>query len=164
MSTAHHAIAPDDPVFSATLSPHRSLGQGGFVTLMIIVAVLCLIPGLVFLSMGAWPVFGFLGLDVLLVWLAFRLNFRAARAVEIVELTSDALTVRHVTPGGREEVQRIDPYWARLQVKETEDGIESISVSARGQSIVIGRFLPPDEKETFAKAFSRALNRVSRLA
>ena len=50
--------------------------------------------GLAFWLMGAWPVVGFFGLDILLVQFAFRLNYRAARAAEEISLTRDRLTVR----------------------------------------------------------------------
>ena len=72
--------APDcEPtIFSAVITPHRSLGGPGFWLLMAAVAGLSFVAGIVFLLLGAWPVFGFLGLDVLLVFWAFRANYRAA--------------------------------------------------------------------------------------
>ena len=74
------AQAPLDPkIFSALLTPHRSLGPTGFLILMACLGGLSFVSGIIFVSIGAWPVFGFFGLDVLLVYLAFRANYRSAR-------------------------------------------------------------------------------------
>ncbi len=82
--------APVEPtLFSAIVTPHRSLGTLGFVVVMVAVGLVSFAAGLAFLLMGAWPVFGFFGLDVLLVYLAFRANYRAAAAYE--EVDGDAL-------------------------------------------------------------------------
>ena len=67
------------PVFRALLTPHRSLSPKGFALLMAVLFCVSLASGLFFLSLGAWPVVGFFGLDVLLLYGAFRLNYRAAR-------------------------------------------------------------------------------------
>jgi uncharacterized membrane protein len=67
-------------IFAATITPHRSLGSTGFLILMLCIGALSFVSGMVFLMLGAWPVFGFLGLEVLLIYVAFRANFRAARA------------------------------------------------------------------------------------
>ena len=77
----------DPPFFAAMLTPYRSLGANGFRILMLVVCAICLVAGLVFLALGAWPVFGFLGLDILLIFLAFRWNYKAARAYEQVSVS-----------------------------------------------------------------------------
>lgn len=117
-----------------------------------------LATGAIFLSKGAWPVFGFFGLDVLLVYVAFRLNYRAARAAEEVSVSRTALDIRKTAPSGRSEAHRFNPFWARFDVsRHAEIGITRMAVEARGQSVSIGSFLNPDDRESFAAAFSRAL-------
>ena len=88
----------EPPIFSATLTPYRSLGPTGFLILMGCLGGASFATGVVFILLGAWPVFGFLGLDVFLVYLAFRANYRAANAYEQVTVTASELTVRKVTP------------------------------------------------------------------
>src|SRR3954447_19736214 len=109
------------PEFRARLMPHRSLGPAGFVVLMSGVALASFATGLVFLLMGAWPVMGFFGLDVLLVYAAFRLNYRSGRQYELVELTPAALTVTRVHPSGRTESFDFNPFWVRLNLRERND-------------------------------------------
>lgn len=102
-------------IFSAILTPHRSLGATGFLILMLCLGAASFATGVVFVLLGAWPVFGFLGLDVLLVYLAFRINYRSARAYEEVTVTASELTVRKVSPRGRvREEWTANPLWVRL--------------------------------------------------
>lgn len=148
----------DEPFFSALLTPHRSLGRTGFAVLMGVLTVCWLATGAVFLSQGAWPVFGFFGLDVLLVYVAFRLNYRAARAREEVSVSRTALDIRKIAPSGRTEAHRFNPFWSRFSVARHEEiGITRMAVEAQGKIVPIGGFLNPSDRESFAAAFSRAL-------
>ena len=88
---------PQPELFSALLTPHRSLNRAGFVVLMSFLSVVSFVAGVAFWMMGAWPVFGFFGLDVLAVYWAFRINFRHARASEEIRITSSELRVRRVS-------------------------------------------------------------------
>jgi uncharacterized membrane protein len=106
------AQAPLDPkIFSALLTPHRSLGPTGFLIFMACLGGLSFVSGIVFVSIGAWPVFGFFGLDVLLVYLAFRANYRSARAYEEVTVTASELTVRKVNHHGGVRQWTLNPLW-----------------------------------------------------
>src|SRR3984957_17535676 len=87
-------------LFSALLTPHRSLNRTGFLVLMGFLSAISFAAGLAFLLMGAWPVFGFFGLDVLLIYWAFRVNFRRARASEEITVTPSELRVRRVSHRG----------------------------------------------------------------
>ncbi|MEM8812639.1 MAG: DUF2244 domain-containing protein [Pseudomonadota bacterium] len=149
----------EQPIFSAILTPYRSLGRRGFMTLMLSIGIVCFASGLPFLILGAWPVFLFFGLDVLLIWFAFMVNYRAARAFEEVEVFPEAVTIRRVSPAGRVETHQFNPYWARLSVQRIEDeGVVRITLSSHGASLDVGGFLNAPDKETFADAFARALN------
>jgi uncharacterized membrane protein len=159
------AMTPDnDPrheptIFSATLTPHRSLGPTGFLILMGCLGGASFATGVVFILLGAWPVFGFLGLDVLLVYLAFRANYRAANAYEEVTVTASELTVRKVSPRGRvREEWTANPLWVRLQQDIHEEfGVERLLLISRGERLTIASFLGPDEKQSFAQALNQAL-------
>jgi uncharacterized membrane protein len=156
-------LAPDEPFFRALLTPHRSLGRTGFMVLMGTLAAIWLVAGAIFLARGAWPVFGFFGLDLLLVYGAFRLNYRAARAREEVSLSRTSLDIRNIAPSGRAVAHHFNPFWSRFSVaRHAEIGITSMAVDSRGESVPIGSFLNPDDRESFASAFSGALARAKR--
>lgn len=150
-------------LFYAVITPHRSLGNLGFLVLMIVFGVASFFAGVTFLAMGAWPVFGFFGLDVLLLFIAFRINYRRAAAFEEVTVTPSALTVRKVSHNGRAREWSLNPLWARLEKDEYEEyGISRLFLVSHGKQLTIASFLGPDEKAGFADALTRALGDAKR--
>jgi len=153
----------DPKIFSAVITPHRSLGPKGFLILMLCLGCLSFIAGVVFVSLGAWPVFGFFGLDVLLVYLAFRANYRSARAYEEVTVTASELTVRKVNHRGGVRQWTLNPLWVRLErIVHDEFGIERLFLVSHGRRLTIAGFLSPAEKASFARALTSALGEARR--
>ena len=149
---------PDGPfAFDAVLRPHRSLGPRGFFILMSAVVAVSFVAGVVFLSIGAWPVPGFLGLDVLLIYVAFRVNYRAGRRYETVQLGDAGLTVRAVDPKGKARSWSFDPYWVRVTVDELKTGSNRLILSSHGRYLNVGAFLTPEERVDLADALRDAL-------
>jgi uncharacterized membrane protein len=143
--------------FRAVLTPYRSLGPTGFIVLMVALGTVSFVTGMLFLLMGAWPVLGFLGLDVALVYIAFKLNYRSGRLYETVELTPARLSWTRVHPSGRREVFDCNPYWARVNLREWPDGRTDLRLLAQGKELAFGRFLTDDERREFAAALTGAL-------
>jgi uncharacterized membrane protein len=164
MSTSNDFDPTREPeLFSALLTPHRSLNRTGFLVLMAFLSVISFAAGVVFLMLGAWPVLGFFGLDVLAVYLAFRINFRSARAREEILVTPSELRLRQVNHRGRAVEWVLNPLWVQLdQVEHEEFGIEKLYLVSRGRSVSIGSFLGPNEKASFAKALRAALQAARR--
>ncbi len=151
----------DQPVFSAELIPYRSLGRKGFRVLLAISAFVCVGYGLLFLLSGAWPIGLFLGADFLLLYWAFRSNYRAGRMKEEVVVSRTSLSIRKFSPAGKVVEHRFNPFWARFRVRRHEEfGILSMHVSGEGRVTDIGSFLNPEDRESFAKAFRNALSRA----
>jgi uncharacterized membrane protein len=154
---------PQPELFSALLTPHRSLNRTGFLVLMAFLCAISFAAGLAFLLMGAWPVLGFFGLDVLAVYWAFRISFRNAKAREEITVTPSELRVRRVSHRGHVVEWALNPLWVRLeQTSDVEYGIERLYLVSRGRRVSIGRFLGPDEKASFAKALLAALQAAKR--
>src|ERR1700738_1391597 len=156
--------ALDEPtLFSAVLTPHRSLGRTGFLAVMLLIGGIRFAAGLAFFIAGAWPVVGFLGLDVLLVYAAFKVSYRSAAAYEHVTMTPSALTVRKVSHRGQVAEWTLNPVWVRLQ-REThaEFGIERLFLVSHGRRLPVATFLGPEEKASFASALSAALGEARR--
>ncbi len=125
--------------------------------LMVAVCAISFSTGLFFYLLGAWPVIGFMGLDVALIYLAFKLNFRALRLYETVDLTEDALTVRRVAPSGKEQSWRFNPYWVRLSLQPRAGRSSELSLASHGKRLVFASFLSDAEREDFAAALRSAL-------
>ncbi|WP_428028819.1 DUF2244 domain-containing protein [Ancylobacter sp.] len=155
--------AAEPALFSARYQPHRSLDQRGFMVVMFIVAGISFVCGLAFLLMGAWPVFGLFGLDVLAIWWALRLNFRSARACEEITVTPSIIRLRHVAADGTEYREELNPLWTRLTHESVEDyGIQRLALEMRGRPYVIGSFLHTAQREELAESLARALAEAKR--
>jgi uncharacterized membrane protein len=160
MTTGNHfdPNTAEPELFSALLTPYRSLNRTGFVVLMAFLSVVSFVAGVAFLMMGAWPVFGFFGLDVLVIYWAFKVNFRRAQAREEISVTPSELRVRRVSHRGQVAEWVLNPLWVRLdQQVDGEYGVERLYLVSKGRHLSIGRFLGPDEKASFAKALNAAL-------
>jgi len=150
-------------LFAAVLTPYRSLNRTGFVVVMVFLSVVSFATGIAFLMMGAWPVCGFLGLDVLAIYFAFRINFRRAQACEQISVTPSALRLRRINHRGHAVEWVFNPLWVRLdQERDDEYGLERLYLASRGKRVAIASFLGPEEKDSFSKALIAALNAARR--
>lgn len=147
------------PVFECVLAPHRSLPPAGFHVLMLILGVASLAVGIGFVMAGAWPVVGFFGLDVALVYVAFRFSYRSARRREILRLAGDAFTVERVGVRGDRRVWHFQPFWLRVILIERPDTSNRLLLASHGRSLAIGDFLAPAVRRELAAALREALRR-----
>jgi uncharacterized membrane protein len=161
-------VADNDPIseptlFSAIITPHRSLSGIGFLVVMGLVGGLSFIGGMFFFLLGAWPVVGFLSLDVVLVYWAFRANYRAAAAFEEVTMTPSELRLRRVSHRGEVAEWTLNPVWTKLDRETHEEfGLLKLFLVSRGRKFAVANFLSPHEREGFAAALSTALGEARR--
>jgi len=137
--------------FSTLLRPHRSLSAEGFKWVMRGAIAANLLIGLPMYLLGAWPVLGFMGLDVWLLYWLFQRSYLDARRSETLTLTDRELIVDRIAPDGEREQHRLDAYWLRV-----EQG-ERLVVTSRGNRVVVGRFLSPGEREAVGEQLKAAL-------
>ena len=150
------------PFFERVLLPHRSLPSRNFHLLMGMLGLLSLAVGVGFVSIGAWPVVGFFGLDVGLVYLAFRLSYRSARQSETIRLTNDVFSVERVNVRGQRRSWRFQPFWVRVILEERTDRSNRLLVASHGRSLVIADFVPPDARRELAATLRDVLVRWRR--
>jgi uncharacterized membrane protein len=155
--------AAEPTLFSALLTPHRSLNRTGFLVLMSLLSLISFAAGIAFLLMGAWPIFGFFGLDAVAIYWAFRINFARARACEEISVTPSELRVRRVSHRGKVAEWVLNPLWVQIDQKAHEEfGIEKLYLVSRGRRLAIASFLGPNEKASFIKALNTALQAARR--
>lgn len=155
--------AQDPRLFAARLQPHRSLNRRNFHLLLMFYLAANLVSSLPFIIMGAWPVAGFMGLDVALLYIAFQANFRAARAYEDVLVTPFELFLAKVSAKDQRAEWRFNPAFVRLEREEHEEfGTQRLALVSRGKSVEVAGFLGPGEKADFASALARALAEARR--
>jgi uncharacterized membrane protein len=145
--------------WSVTLTPHRSLTREGFVALIALIVLINFIGGVLFLVAGAWPVAGFMGLDVVLIWWAFKKNFADARRAERITVQDDLVTVQRISPEGVKEILEFNRRWLKVEL-EFDDAREIVGrllLVYRGALTEIGAFLGGDERQSLSKALRAAL-------
>ena len=152
----------DRPVFDAVIHPYRSLGAEGFRILFGVVVALNLIGAVVTLSLGAWPIVGFLGLDVLAVYIAFRISYAQARAFERVVVDRETLTVERVSRKGARQEWRFPAYWVNVWFDGDEEN-GTVTLRSHGRSLEVGAYLSPFERKSFADALRDALRAAKAL-
>jgi uncharacterized membrane protein len=162
------ALAPQaeasagDAVFDAVLYPNRSLPNAGFLAVMAIVIGANILFGAYFFSIGAWPVIGFCGLDVFLVWLAFKLSYRQGRLKERVIIREGDMRVSRVLPSGHESRWRLQPLWTRIVIDRPDEHEARVRVISKGRSLILGAFLSPEERMAFGRSLAAAVARAGR--
>ncbi|MBI1360616.1 MAG: DUF2244 domain-containing protein [Alphaproteobacteria bacterium] len=142
----------------AVLEPPRSLSPAGFDRVMLTLGTFNFLLGVGFIAAGAFPVVGFMGLEVLLLWLVFRASFRAQRARTFVRVTAEAVDVRKVDGRGRERRASLPSGFARVELDRDAEGPHALRLKASNRAYSIGEFLTPHERETFARRLDQALS------
>ena len=159
-------LLPDN--FDLVLRPNMSLSPRSFFWLMVFFTAISVIVGGYFWSLGAWPVFGFFGVDVVLLYGAFRLNYRYGKRYETLSMAGEKLVFSQVTPLGTARQWEFDPYWVRVTLErfgaQGED-IGALILSSHGKYVSVGAFLAPEERESLAASLQATLvgwrNRLS---
>ncbi len=155
---------PDEPpeLFAAVLSPNRSLSRKGAVLVVGGAGLVGTVMGGIFLLQGAWPVFGFYGLEVLVLWLMLRQNYRDGRVYETVRLTRAQLTVERGDRNGPQGSWSFPAAWLTVSIDEPVHHESQLRLTSHGRSLVVGAFLAPEERADFAGALTQALDRLRR--
>lgn len=149
------------PLFAATLTPHRSLTPAGKRIVITLVAALALVPGVLFYEVGAWPVVGFMGLDVLAIWAAMTVSLRGGKSYEVLTLWPGALELRKVDARGGEETLGFMPLSVRFLVeRDFNERVTALWLRDGERKVALGAFLSADEKLSLSKAFGSALRKA----
>lgn len=153
----------EGPTFmDAELAPNRSLRNPAFIALMIAITLISFTAGMMFISIGAWPVMPFFGLDAFLIWLAFRISYRDGRAREWVRVDARDIEVTRRHPTGHMRRFRLPTAWVRLSLIDRDEHHAQVALSANGKSLVLGSFLAPQERGEFADALADAIQSARR--
>ena len=147
-------------LFDAVLYPHRSLSRTGFWLVMGLVSAVSFGAGLAFYRAGAWPVVGFFGLDVALIYTAFRVNYRAARLTEIIKLDERELRIQRITPRGKVFSWTFQSFWVQVRMDNPPRQDSNLVISSHGRHLAVGAYLAPQEKLDVAQALNAALAKL----
>lgn len=142
------------PDWAVTLRPNRSMTREGVAALVAIVAILNLSAALVFVVAGAWPILGFLGLDVLIMWWALRKNWADGERYEQIQVQGDELTLRRFPVAGEAREMRFNTRWLRvdLEFDAARELVGRLFLNYRDERFEIGSFLGADDRKSLARA------------
>ncbi|NIZ00677.1 DUF2244 domain-containing protein [Thalassospira lucentensis] len=148
------------PIFSIALRPPRSLSRRGARNVVFLLAATTTMISVIFWSVGAWPVIGFLGIDVIFLALAFHFSFRSARQEERIDLHPGNLRVTRIPVRGTRQYFDFQPYWLRVVLERGEDETCSLFLQTHGKSLEIAGFLGPDDKADLAAELEAVLRKT----
>ena len=154
----HEIRAP--ALFQTVVAPHRSLPAVGFLVVMGALVGLSIAIGVGFMLVGAWPVIGFLGIDIILVYVVFRISYRSARQSEHLRLTAHGLEVVFLDGSGQARRTFIQPYWASVHLEPLAGGHKRLLIRSHGKTLEIGAFLGSEQKVALAESLSDAIRGV----
>ncbi len=154
---------PEGQLFmDAVLAPNRSLPNPGFVILMLVLAGVSFLAGLVYWRMGAWPIPFFFGVDVFLVWLAFKISYRDGRRREIIRIAADRILVHRQHPNGAVRHYVLPTAWTKVRIYKAGKHDAAVALTSSGKTLVVGDFLSPPERPELGEAIARAVRLAQR--
>ena len=156
-------VVTNQPGFCMELKPNRSGTVQGIHILLGFLLFVFIPTGFIFSMIGAWPVFGFMGAELVLLYVALRLNQRHSGAFERLSLSDDVFTVERFAPDGGYQVWEFQPQWVRIDLDKQSPHRTHLSLNSKGQRLNLGRYLTADEKSEVAAQLRDALLRISML-
>ena len=151
---------PDTIVFEAEVTPHRSLSARGLRRVIGFVAAVSICTTSVFWYLGAWPIAGFNGGEILLAMVLLRMHAKSRRERELLLLSGDALRIVRTDAAGRDSESRMSPGWLNVTLQERPGRVPGLYLTSRGQWEEVGAALGEPEKRDLAQALSAAVHRL----
>jgi uncharacterized membrane protein len=149
-------------LFDAIAYPNRSLTRPGFVVLMLVVIMVNIVSAGFYTALGAWPIALFAVVDVLIVWLAFKISYRQARQSERIMIIGDRLLVTRTTANGQQNFWSLPAYWTRLDYRLPMEHEDQIKLNLSGDVLILGSFLSPEERGELAQALDNAMQKLKK--
>ena len=151
----------DDIIYlDEALRPNASLSRRAFLIVMTLVGLFSFAGGVLYLTLGAWPVFGFFGLDMLAIWFAFRLSFRAQEQVTYVRIDRDHLRLWHQQRGKADKTADLPVAFVRIELDTPTTPHTHLRIAYSNKAFIIGRFLTPEQRTRLAKRLRAAVHQA----
>jgi len=139
--------------FSLVARRNNSLGAGGRLGVFAFIFVVSVGIATAFAVLGAWPILPFAGLEMLVLYLAFRYVDRHAADYERIAIDGDRVEVESFE-GGRRRHHEFNRRWARLVVVGEGD---RVALRSHGRELEIGRFVGAERRLEIARELGRRM-------
>jgi len=153
-------VEAEAPAFEAVIVPHRSLSRRGRAILLCAIGFACTASASVFVALGAWPVGGFTGVELLLAALLLHLNTRQARASEVLILTRSGMRILRTDPRGARQERVLPAGWLHAVLEERPGRVPRLMLRGGGVAEEVAASLGEHAKRDLAQALAEALHRL----
>ena len=148
----HTATRPPKGVlFQTELRPNRSSTPEAIQKLALVLSAVLIPAGLIFVHVGAWPVFGFLGLELVALVALLNYHHKRSHIIERIVITNNDLKVERISPCGRRHEWHFQRHWLQVNVDEDSERDCTLELRSHGRALTRGAFLTPHERREVAR-------------
>ena len=142
------------------MTPHRSLSIRGQRIVLVVLAGLLILGTSVFAFVGAWPVGGFAGLELIVAIALFRWHGRTAKAGELVIVSTRTVRVIRTDGAGRRRERVMPVAWLAARIEERPGRPAALVLTGHGIREEIATDLGEAERRDLGAALQAALHRL----
>ena len=148
--------------FEILLKPNSSLTGAARVLFLGSIFFICSVIGIGFFLVGGTMILPFAGLEIILVYLAFRLSFNWSNQKQIIILSKEHVEVR---VDGLKEFFTWKEFrsFATFNVTKDDSRDEDLSFRSKGKEIYIGDFLNQEDKQRLKEEVSTIIQKLNAL-
>ena len=148
--------------FEILLKPNSSLTGAARVLFLGSIFFICSVIGVGFFLVGGTMILPFAGLEIILVYLAFRLSFNWSNQKQIIILSKEHVEVR---VDGLKEFFTWKEFrsFATFNVTKKKNEDHDLSFRSKGKEVVIGSFLNQEDKVLLKEEIFQIIQRLNNL-
>ena len=147
-------------LLEAYLSPSVAIKLSAVRWILSLFGCVCVLVGVTFALIGAQPVLGFMGIEIILLFAAYRFCVRNSRMAEQIILSRHSLLFRRIDRYGNVSITNLEPLWLRVEIGRAKGVFRHIILASKGRTYNVGVFLTPEEKVVLLNTLQRALRKL----
>lgn len=141
----------------AVIAPNRSMGGMGFKVVLGLLGGMAAVVSIFFFAIGAWPAPLFLGLDVVLVYVALKASFRALNRRERLRVSAETVEVIEESEGKSRTVWSSPTAFTNVDLEALGEHEMSVRLRLSNKRHSVGKALSPPEREALGQALREAI-------
>ena len=102
--------------------------------------------------------FGFIGLDVALLYYAFKINYKSGEIFETLKIEKETFLITRNFPSGKQQSWNLEPYWASVELNSQKRNEENLILKSKDKVVLVGSFLNYNDKRKLFDRIQEAIN------
>ena len=147
-------------LLEAYLSPSVAIKLSAVRWILSLFGCVCVLVGVTFALIGAQPVLGCMGIEIILLFAVYRFCVRNSRMAEQIILSGHSLLFRRIDRYGNISITNLEPLWLRVEIGRAKGVFRHIILASKGRAYNVGVFLTPEEKVVLLNTLQRALRKL----